>query len=130
MIQHKIKVTLPDVWWHFRIFLAGVLGFILVAVIKSLFPDAPAGLLLLIVVPSWFAIIIPLFGYFAIYPFSHVMGRYTGESRKAWLIWLSLDLCGVTFGLVRLWYYIAHIIPDFRKEKTLRLEAKNVLPQK
>lgn len=58
------------------------------------------------------------------------MGRYTGESPKAWLIWLSLDLCGVTFGLVRLWYYIAHIIPDFRKEKKLHLEAKNVLPQK
>lgn len=52
MIRHKIKATLPDVWLHFRIFLAGVLGFILVAVIKSLFPDAPAGLLPLIAVPS------------------------------------------------------------------------------
>jgi hypothetical protein len=119
-----MKKPLPDVRLHLRFFLGGLLGYGIVGVFESLFPDAPAGLLILIRIPCWIAVVVPIIGYLVVYPFLHLTSRYEGRSRQAWLVLLVFDTLGLTFGVVRLWYFLAEIIPDFRRARTAGIETK------
>jgi hypothetical protein len=124
MNTSKMKSPLPDLGLHLRYFTGGLLGYVILAFIESQFPDTPAGLLILLAIPCWIAVVVPIFGYFVLYPFLHLTGRYTGSSRHAWLIWLVIDTVGLTIGLVRVWYFLTQIIPDFHRSRTDQIEAK------
>ena len=119
-----MKKPLPDVKQHLLWFVGGLVGYTVVALLESNFPGFPDPIGLMIALPCWLAVVVPLVGYSLVYPFLHLLGRYEGQSQQAWMIWLVLDTIGLTFGLVRLWYYLAVIIPDFRSERAKRAQLK------
>lgn len=69
---------------------------------------------LLVGIAAWFVAAF-YFGYYVCaYPIIHAAQRYRGPNQTTWLILLSIDLF-VSFGIVRVCYFVAQILPDIRK---------------
>ena len=76
----------------------------------------PPPLGLLILFPAALVLMAFMVYYFGVYPILHVARRHQGSHQNAWLVWLTLELCGFGFGVVRLAYLFAHILPDIRHQ--------------
>lgn len=116
MTDHRPRKKLPAIGRHTII---GVLAFGAFVVcseqMEDRFPDIPYRSF--IAITSFALFFIYVLFYFFIYPFLHILQRYSGEHTTAWIVWMVVDTIGLTFGLVTLIYYLFHIIPDWFRSK-------------
>jgi hypothetical protein len=78
--------------------------------------ELPTGIVLPLGFLAWLVIGIYLVYYLVAYPILHAAQRHRGSNQTRWLIWLCLELCGLGFGFVRLFYFFMHILPDIRRQ--------------
>ena len=87
-----------------------VLGAIGLAQMASIV--VPTSLIIVLAIPAWMVLVFFLVYYVTIYPILHAAQRHKGPNQTVWLVFLAIELLGLSFGVVRLLYLFNHILPD------------------
>lgn len=106
---------LPDLRRDSSIFGAALVLNILGSVVAKSNPGAEQFLNFFCIFPSGLIMVVMFVGYFVFYPFLHLINHYEGASQTPWMVWLIIDTLGLTFGIPRILYYMAEIIPNRRE---------------